>query len=855
MASLAEYINSNFPSPTEGETFLWGGVRYTFDSTPGIWVGALSEPDAVQDVATNNEPSNPNQGDLWFDPSTNRLNVFVDDDFVDANPQPTADDLGLMQAIAIEDDSVLVQQEATALNFIGDIEATSSGSTVNVTIPNIPELPDAPAQLDASEEVSYVLQIPSGSDPVAAWVTMDMAASDIMLDDIGGISVPSNVAENSILAANSVGTIEPMTISDLGLVDMAAVTSAVDTLDSDLQDQIDDVVSDVSTVQTDLGTLETTVGDLDLGDLGDVTVTSPQNGMILTYTNGMWEPADAPVMTGSGMVTINDAGTAVTIDETTTQIPVADTLSVSGGNLVLGRNGASDLTVSLDSLGNPVEEFDLTVDGNSDIDTINFGDDFTVTASGSTVNITVDIPEIPEIPEENPLAVQEDGTTRNTDTSALNFTGDGVRVINRGGGIVEVEIEGGTSDTSSSSTDGVNETISPALVQTGFTRSSTRATKDQFHLNGNPTGAKYRVMVKNNHSSNSYSIKYNFDEADSSTPNDNIASSVIFGSSGGLWDSNEEEYIMYTTGSNGQSLWRPDTFMSIPSQNFMIFEIDIKPNATVSFFTNNSSNMLWNYSTIGGTAEIADSTDTSGSGGGGGGSMTDTGTTEGSAYANGDAIDEYSGPFFIKNEPGHYNMAHNGGSFQNIIYDPLVGGNSVNLQTSTAGNQFYGLASQGNTSRDQGIWIVAYYSTTSTINDDSSGALGIVFPGSVSGGTDDGLDALMEYIDSTSISSASINASPQHGGDPDTTGNGEFKFAPLSEYGPDLGGFSDQYVFTGQSSSRPWHSVQNLQFYLPGSGGQVMEIRRGNGRSLRQSTGDSAARMFAYEMYYRVYTP
>ena len=184
MASLSNYIQTNFPSPMEGDEFLWGGVRYIYDATPGIWTGAIPDPDAVQDVATNEAPEDPINGELWYDSSTERMNVRVDGAWVDANPQPTAEDLGIMPAVATQNNGTLVELTTTVLNFGAGLDAEIS-AVGEVTIDS--ELPSIPA---AQETIvgNYTLRVPTSGDP--EWVSVADAADTITLDDLDGVSAP-----------------------------------------------------------------------------------------------------------------------------------------------------------------------------------------------------------------------------------------------------------------------------------------------------------------------------------------------------------------------------------------------------------------------------------------------------------------------------------------------------------------------------------------------------------------------------------------------------------------------------------------------------------------------------------------
>ena len=83
-----------FPSnPSDGDTFTWGGVRYTFDSTPGAWVGSGGSDPVILYGTTF--PNNGLEGELFYyegatsgDPA--RLYVYNGGVWVDAAPAATS---------------------------------------------------------------------------------------------------------------------------------------------------------------------------------------------------------------------------------------------------------------------------------------------------------------------------------------------------------------------------------------------------------------------------------------------------------------------------------------------------------------------------------------------------------------------------------------------------------------------------------------------------------------------------------------------------------------------------------------------------------------------------------------------
>ena len=98
-----------------------------------------------------------------------------------------------------------------------------------------------------------------------------------------------------------------------------------------------------------------------------------------------------------------------------------------------------------------------------------------------------DIAELQEtvgsiVADDYTLTLQKDGTSQNTEVDIINFIGEGVTVTNKGGSRVEVNIPGGGGSGGSSTV------ASAAVVQSDFDRSSERADKQQFHLNGGSEG-------------------------------------------------------------------------------------------------------------------------------------------------------------------------------------------------------------------------------------------------------------------------------------------------------------------------------------------------------------------------------
>ena len=88
---------TNFPnSPSNGDTHVFGGTTYTYNSTKGVWNSSASSGGGGASVATDdNPPANPAQGDLWFDSSVAKTYIYYNDgsssQWVQLNPSGGSD--------------------------------------------------------------------------------------------------------------------------------------------------------------------------------------------------------------------------------------------------------------------------------------------------------------------------------------------------------------------------------------------------------------------------------------------------------------------------------------------------------------------------------------------------------------------------------------------------------------------------------------------------------------------------------------------------------------------------------------------------------------------------------------------
>ena len=71
----------NFPdSPSNGDTTTLNGVSYTYNSTSTRWNTAATAAGGGSSVTVSDTaPTNPSDGDTWFDTTDATLNVYYND--------------------------------------------------------------------------------------------------------------------------------------------------------------------------------------------------------------------------------------------------------------------------------------------------------------------------------------------------------------------------------------------------------------------------------------------------------------------------------------------------------------------------------------------------------------------------------------------------------------------------------------------------------------------------------------------------------------------------------------------------------------------------------------------------------
>ena len=844
MASLSQYIQTNYPSPNDGDVFLWGGVRYTYDATPGAWVGSIPDPSAVQDVATGTQPTNPITGELWYDPSVNRLKMYNGTEFVDTNPRATASELGLNRTVAVQDSGTEVNATAGVLNFTGSLTASMNSDTTVDIGSDVPALP--------TNAESYVLNVPSTGDPT--WQDIGTAAGGIELNDLDGVAAPNNTPAGRLLVSNGSG-FEVMTFQAANVAegnDLDATKTRLTAAENNITGNDADISGLTNRMTTAEGNITSVTGDvngLNLSDLGDVSTSGVVKDNVLAYNGSEWVPTTPQAGSGVNQVSVSNSGKTITVAGTANDIPTITAATLNGTTLNLTTNGsAADLTTDLSSLSSA--SFNLTVDGTANQNNIDFSDDFTVSSSSGTSTVTIpglatnttnisnltsrvtDL-ENQDIPAA--ITVRDDGTTVDDNTSVIDFVGGTVTA--RGGGRVEVSLSGGSS--------------SAAVNQTAFDRSSERSDKTQFHVNGGTNGGKFRIIIKNNSATANHNIRYTFGSDQMGSAADNLAAGVTYGDLPGLWDSDHTtgRFIFFPPNTGGSVDWPVNTNTALSSRDIIQLEVDIQPSGRMDFFTSNATDVIWQVASIGGFVDT-------GSGAASGGGSTPATEDPGPNYATGTpAVAPVRGPFYINRPVSHYNMTWRSGSAADIRLDQIMGGTG---SAQTGGRDFYRLA---DTSENQGLWMVAYYTTGGALNDNSSIGWGVLMPGtSGDSGTQGDLDTINQHITSTSLSNAtsvSFNTTSALDTNPDLNGQGPngFTNALINTYGPNLGSYGDAQAYTSWTGANNWMSVQSAYFYLPASGGRAVELRRGNIRDVRQSPANTAARIGIYELLFRIYSP
>jgi len=196
----------NFPSnPNNGDTILVGNTTYTFDSTSGAW-------DASGSLYTVSEtaPTNPKEGDMWFDPSVLETYVYYNDGTSSqwvisnnsqgpAGPAGTDGADGTAGADGADGASGIIQSQFTSKTdtFVG----TANGTEMAVTGMSVTITPSS-----ASNKIYLTAQISYGTQGTTykAWFKRSIdggAYQDIFIGDAAGsrqrTSIPLALASDA----------------------------------------------------------------------------------------------------------------------------------------------------------------------------------------------------------------------------------------------------------------------------------------------------------------------------------------------------------------------------------------------------------------------------------------------------------------------------------------------------------------------------------------------------------------------------------------------------------------------------------------------------------------------------------
>jgi len=199
----------NFPSnPNNGDTILVGNTTYTFDSTSGAW-------DASGSLYTVSEtaPTNPKEGDMWFDPSVLETYVYYNDGTSSqwvisnnsqgpagpAGPAGTDGADGTAGADGADGASGIIQSQFTSKTdtFVG----TANGTEMAVTDMSVTITPSS-----ASNKIYLTAQISYGTQGTTykAWFKRSIdggAYQDIFIGDAAGsrqrTSIPLALASDA----------------------------------------------------------------------------------------------------------------------------------------------------------------------------------------------------------------------------------------------------------------------------------------------------------------------------------------------------------------------------------------------------------------------------------------------------------------------------------------------------------------------------------------------------------------------------------------------------------------------------------------------------------------------------------
>lgn len=744
MATLAEFIKENYPSPTDGTTFNWGGSIYTWDATPGVWTATTPQPEDIQNVATEaTAPSNPAEGDLWYDGE--KLNVRSGEAWVDASPQPTAEDLDIVSTISVSKNGAslndinninLIQADPSGSGNVAIVQGAEGQANVTITFPEIPAAPPSTPTPSTENAGTYVASVPSSGE--TSWTELPDALADASIENVGNVSSAT-----------------------------------------------------------------------------------PTNGQVLAWdsANEEWAPTAA---TEASPVTVSADGKTITISGTDHEIPVVETATLSGSNLVLTRNDDTDLMVDLSGLGgdSALPENKIFIDGTTNsVSRIDFEGQATATVSGSIA--TVEVPEYI-------LKAERNGTEVASGITTLNFKSSNFSLTDAGDGKVDITVSGG-GDTETTGVTNINQ-------QGNLLQSTDSTNKKQFVLTGGSGGTRHKVLLKNA-STSTTQIKWTASKTDVSTLH------MTGSHSWGIWDPQVPQiYVAPESPTTSTQVWPNNTNRTMAAGEIMLFEIDMPNNATFTFdFSTN--NVAWNHTPVTqntGEIQVVDVPEDA--------PVAESDDIETVGEVNDDWHGLYYIPFSDETQEGSdiipWDIQTNDNfnrSLEKALFATQVGGNGDDLPRSTSGNAYWGTDASGPRA---GLWMESWGTTiTSGSTDALNHGITIVLPRA------DGEDPVLEYLEEYANASSVWHSAPvtlmrddsyvkRLGSGNDgriisssvwlpTDGNNSGSLAGIrSLSGPGNGPFSNQFTFSASSAN--YFAGWDTALTTPGFLGKVSAQYRHN---------------------------
>ena len=161
---------TNFPnSPSNGDTHVFGGTTYTYNSTKGVWKAAVSSGGGGGASVTTSDtaPSSPSDGDLWFDSSVAKTYIYYNDgsssQWVQMNPSGGSDGADGADATGDGESPVIYTEPPTTVQSLNSDGTTSTvqmqavdpeGTAITYGIAYANSTNARPAQLSADTTIN-----------------------------------------------------------------------------------------------------------------------------------------------------------------------------------------------------------------------------------------------------------------------------------------------------------------------------------------------------------------------------------------------------------------------------------------------------------------------------------------------------------------------------------------------------------------------------------------------------------------------------------------------------------------------------------------------------------------------------